>query len=57
VAKDYEKAFHWYEESAAQGYAYGQYSAGWFYDKGLGVQQDFGEAVKSNLIIHRLWRW
>ncbi len=43
--KDYKKAALWYQKAAEQGGAYAQYSLGWMYDKGKGVQQDSKEAL------------
>ena len=43
-AKDYKKAFVWYEKAALQGHAHAQYCLAWLYDTGNGVAQDEHQA-------------
>jgi hypothetical protein len=45
-AKDYHKAFMWFQESANQGDASAQYALGLMYRKGQGVRQDYAKAIK-----------
>lgn len=42
---DIEKAFHYYELSAKQGYSLAEGSLGWLYEHGLGVQVDYEKAL------------
>ena len=44
--KDYSEAVKWYRKSAEQGNASAQYSLGWMYRNGYGVDKDYGEAVR-----------
>ena len=43
---DYAEAVKLLRESAAQGHTHAQYSLGAMYENGLGVAQDYTEAVK-----------
>ncbi|OQW90883.1 MAG: hypothetical protein BWK79_18480 [Beggiatoa sp. IS2] len=36
---------HWFQESAQAGHAEAQYTLGWFYVQGQGVEQDFTQAI------------
>ncbi len=40
VAKDSDKAFHWYRQAAEEGHSHAQYNLGRMYDNGEGVQRD-----------------
>ena len=42
--KDYLTAFFYYEKAAEQGNATAQFNLGYFYDEGLGVEQDYKKA-------------
>ena len=44
--KDYTEAVRWYRKSAEQGSASAQYSLGWMYRNGYGVDKDYVEAVR-----------
>ncbi len=44
--KDYAEAVRWYRKSAEQGGASAQYSLGWMYRNGYGVDKDYIEAVR-----------
>ena len=44
--KDYVEAAKWFKKSAEQGYAKAQYSIGYFYSVGVGVQKDKEEGMK-----------
>lgn len=44
-AKDYVQALHWYEKSAAQGYALAQTALGSIYEEGKGQPKDFQQAL------------
>ena len=46
VQKDNEEAAKWYLQSARNGFSYAQNSIGYFYEHGIGVPCDYGEAVR-----------
>ncbi len=48
--KDYAESMRWYRQSAAPGYALGEANVGFLYSKGLGVPQDYKEAVRWYLL-------
>lgn len=45
-AKDYKKAFEWYQKAANQGLASSQNNLGFMYGNGLGVRQDYKKAFE-----------
>lgn len=45
VAKDFVKAFIWYEKSALKGYSEAQFHLALIYDKGMGIEQDLSQAI------------
>lgn len=42
--QDYEEAVKWYRKAAEQGHAYAQYSLGWCYEHGEGVEESMDDA-------------
>lgn len=46
VDRDMAKAFHWYKEAAAKGYAEAQAAVGLLYMKGEGTREDYVEGAK-----------
>jgi TPR repeat protein len=49
VARDYEKAVHWYRKAAEQGFAGAQNNLAGMYEEGLGIPKNKSEAAKLYL--------
>lgn len=49
LTKDYPQSVSWFQKSADQGFAGGYYALGVAYDSGLGVRQDYAQAMRLYL--------